>query len=76
MQAGAAKRLGKTLARGRAGMSGDCSRTTGNTPGEGGRKAGAGDGTVAMGVVTCACRRGAAGMSSRAMYSRGLCPRC
>ena len=69
VQVGAAKRLGKTSARGKAGMNGVCSRRTGNTPGEGGREAGAGDGTVAIGAVTCACGRGAAGMSSRATYS-------
>jgi len=70
-----AKRLGKRSANGTSGaMNGSC-RTSSN-PGEGGRKAGVGDGTVAMGAVTCALGRGAAGMSSRAMYSQGWCPRC
>ena len=64
MQVGAVKRLGKTSARGKAGVSGECLRTTGSAAGEGGCKAGAGDGTVATGAVTCACGRGAAGMSS------------
>ena len=48
---GAPKRLGKMSARGRAGMSGECPRRTSNTPGVGGREAGAGDGTVATGAV-------------------------
>ena len=69
VQAGAVKRLGKMSARGKAGMRGDCSCRTCNNPGVGGRKAGAGDGIVATGAVTCACGRGAAGMSSRATYS-------
>ena len=61
---GGAKRLGKTLAKGRAGMKGECSHKTGSTLGEGEREAEVGDGTVATGAVTCACRRGAAGISS------------
>ena len=73
---GAVKRLGKTSARGRAGISGECSHKTSSTPGEGGREAGVRDGMVATGAVTCASERGAARMSSVAMCSQGWNPRC
>jgi len=65
VQTGVAKRFGKRSVNGtNDSRTGEESSLFGQTPDEGGRDSGVGDGTVAIEAVTCGSRRGPVGMSS------------